>query len=133
MYRAVMIFIVLTLCLGCTAGGSNFSPPRKEAEPEFFANKLANITYGAGLKFSEFNVILNAIRDKYPKAIINKANFTITQLSRITSNKKTYTRIVFEYRYKQMKTMHGDSIQKFAVWKNESSLQIFAKNQMWPL
>jgi hypothetical protein len=132
MYRVFVTFFVLTLCSACSV--SQFSdPPRKEAEPDFIETPLAKIGYGAGLEFSELTIILSAIIDKYPKVIIDKANFTITKLSKITSNKETYTRIVFEYRYKQIKTMHGDPIQKFSVWKNKSGLLIFAKNVMWPL
>jgi hypothetical protein len=123
-------------CLGCTAVDSRPSLPREKAEPEFSVKKrVKGEIYGfeVGLKLSEFNLILNEISNKYPEVIINTNNFTISKLYKIVSGKKTYSRIVFEYHYEQIKTRHGSPSQKFVVWKNESSLLIFAKNQIWPI
>jgi hypothetical protein len=136
MYRVIIMLFVLIFCLGCTTINSISSLPREKAEPEFVVQKNVEgeiYHFDVGITLSELNLILDELSDKYPKILINTNNFTISKLSKITSDNTTYRRIVIEYYYKQIKSMHGGPYQKFVVWKNESSLLIFPKNKIWPI
>jgi hypothetical protein len=135
MFRVLCIFIATMLCASCSTSSLYPSPPMKEGEPAFIFTKPHEgiVIFDFGLSFSELSYIADQIIAKYPEVVLDRDNFTISKIANITANNQEYTRIEFEYKYKQIDTLHGYPMQKFSVWKGEDSLMIFAKIQVWPL
>lgn len=87
------------------------------------------------IHLSKFQEIVEKVREKYPKYLKSKSWFEVHRLSTIQSEKELYIRIVMQYEYKNIETMHGSPKQQFIVWVNSKKEidSVYAGNSLWPM
>ncbi len=133
----IIIIMFIGILHGCSKTSLYSEIPFMEEEPSYYATVATGdvVTFEVGISLSELNVIADRIIEKHPKVVVNRDNFTVSNISSIDSNGEKFLRIEFEYHYQQIKTLKGKGLlkQKFVVWKRDENIRIYPKMRLEPL